>query len=505
MRILVQKQNKSQEGSSVRSSNLKLVSKLDYQINPGLHLQRALGNQVLQRMPHTPSQGSRGTLDHPTVSPFGYEFSQIPIHPEMIQRTEDVGSSHSQIVIQRQTEAAPDLAEEQLQAEEEPASEGGEPIPDTGEAIQDIGEAPQSDPQSRGEGAPEKGEEETQNVVQRKADKATLQHPVLQPAAVANSLGQGQPIEPSARVPFERFFGHDFSRVRVHSDHRATNWSNALGARAFTVGHQIAFGTGEYAPHTRSGQHLLAHELTHVVQQSRGQTEAIAQTGIGTPGDRYEIEADRMADRFVQGKNNAGLMTAGRSLPDSGRAVNRTTVQWRAPSLPRVQSSPRTIQLFSGSAAASYARKWATSTNPKYGRMSNDCTNFVSQAMLAGGWKMEKGWYRSDSNWWFTGNWPIAASWTWGGAHNFSKFVQKSGRGSLAKHVRDLRIGDVLQMSFSGGHINHSMVVTKKTKSNFSLSYHTSDTLDRNFYGKGGLYNNYKSNPKVEYFGWRIS
>lgn len=64
--------------------------------------------------------------------------------------------------------------------------------------------------------------------------------------------------------------GHDFSGVRVHADGQAAASARSLGARAYTVGADIAFGRGEYAPETTEGRRLLAHELTHVVQQSPG-------------------------------------------------------------------------------------------------------------------------------------------------------------------------------------------------------------------------------------------
>lgn len=69
----------------------------------------------------------------------------------------------------------------------------------------------------------------------------------------------------------ERHFGgHDFSRVRVHSDGRAAESAAAVGARAYAVGRHVVFGAGEYAPSTAGGRQLLAHELTHVVQQGEG-------------------------------------------------------------------------------------------------------------------------------------------------------------------------------------------------------------------------------------------
>ncbi|PYI92832.1 MAG: hypothetical protein DME97_08420 [Verrucomicrobia bacterium] len=77
----------------------------------------------------------------------------------------------------------------------------------------------------------------------------------------------GQRLEPAARSFFEPRFGCDFSKVRVHADERAASAAEATKARAFTSGHNIVFGRNEYPPRTESQRKLLAHELTHVVQQ----------------------------------------------------------------------------------------------------------------------------------------------------------------------------------------------------------------------------------------------
>ncbi len=77
----------------------------------------------------------------------------------------------------------------------------------------------------------------------------------------------GEPLDPPTRAYFEPRFGHDFSRVRVHTDARGERSAQDLAAQAYTVGNDIVFGRGRYAPHTQEGKRLLAHELTHVVQQ----------------------------------------------------------------------------------------------------------------------------------------------------------------------------------------------------------------------------------------------
>ncbi|MGD8624883.1 MAG: DUF4157 domain-containing protein [Anaerolineae bacterium] len=77
----------------------------------------------------------------------------------------------------------------------------------------------------------------------------------------------GQALDSKTRKTMESRFGRDFSRVRIHADAKAASAARAVQARAYTVGPHISFATGEYRPNTATGQRLLAHELTHVVQQ----------------------------------------------------------------------------------------------------------------------------------------------------------------------------------------------------------------------------------------------
>jgi hypothetical protein len=83
-------------------------------------------------------------------------------------------------------------------------------------------------------------------------------------------LGAGQPLDRDTRRSLEERFGAGFGSVRVHSDAAAAASARALRARAYTVGRDVVFGAGQYAPQTREGRRLLAHELTHVVQQRGG-------------------------------------------------------------------------------------------------------------------------------------------------------------------------------------------------------------------------------------------
>ena len=95
--------------------------------------------------------------------------------------------------------------------------------------------------------------------------------------------GAGTPLPHDVRGFFGSRMGHDFSSVRVHSGGEAAAAARSVNARAFTVGRNIVFGAGEYAPATTGGQHLLAHELTHVVQQQTGVPALQRQQPAGCP------------------------------------------------------------------------------------------------------------------------------------------------------------------------------------------------------------------------------
>ena len=126
-------------------------------------------------------------------------------------------------------------------------------------------------------------------------DDATLNADV---AATAAASG-GTPLPGALRTYFEPRFGHDFSRVRVHTGGEAAAGARAVRARAYTVGSHIVFGASEYAPNTLSGKRLLAHELTHVVQQNTHGVEG--NTLIAR--DMYETaEAELEAEEELKNK-----------------------------------------------------------------------------------------------------------------------------------------------------------------------------------------------------------
>ena len=111
-------------------------------------------------------------------------------------------------------------------------------------------------------------EEEEEEPVQAKGETGGARPLASGVAAQVNALrGGGRPLPEGTRAFFEPRFGHDFSDVRVHTGPAAAGTAMAMKARAYTVGRDVVFGAGEYAPETRTGQKLIAHELTHVIQQ----------------------------------------------------------------------------------------------------------------------------------------------------------------------------------------------------------------------------------------------
>jgi hypothetical protein len=145
----------------------------------------------------------------------------------------------------------------------------------------------------------EKDEED--ETVQTKASPD--QTPEVTPGIEANInalKGGGQSLNPATRAFMEPRFGHDFSQVRVHTDAKAAESARAVNALAYTLGKDIAFGATQYAPGTSQGRKLLAHELTHVIQQSR------AGDSIQKQAEQPVQQPDRCALTTHNGANFSG-------------------------------------------------------------------------------------------------------------------------------------------------------------------------------------------------------
>lgn len=164
-------------------------------------------------------------------------------------------------------------------------------------------------------------------------------------AAIERARGGGQALDAGVRLQMESAFGTEFSGVRVHTDSEADSLNQAVGAVAFTTGNDIFFRQGSYSPGSSAGRELLAHELTHVVQQG----SAPAATGqarrapiqrlcpaceeeknqrvqrtliVGQPDDQYEQEADRVAMAVVSSLNDTNT-SPGQASGSSTSAIQR--------------------------------------------------------------------------------------------------------------------------------------------------------------------------------------
>jgi Domain of unknown function (DUF4157)/Lysine-specific metallo-endopeptidase len=113
----------------------------------------------------------------------------------------------------------------------------------------------------------------------------------------------GQPLGAETRLQMESRFGHDFGGVRLHSDARAAESARAVNALAYTVGGDVVFAAGQYAPQTAAGKRLLAHELAHVVQQHNSGGREARPATIGAATDASEQEADRAAAAVLDGSS----------------------------------------------------------------------------------------------------------------------------------------------------------------------------------------------------------
>ena len=131
----------------------------------------------------------------------------------------------------------------------------------------------------------------------------------------------GQPLDEATRAFMERRFGFDFGEVRLHTDAPAAESARAIHALAYTVGNRIVWGSGQYQPDSDHGRSLLAHELTHVVQQNQSPAAVDTRLEVGPSDTPEEYAADRIADAIshsqpLQVTGEAVASSIQRRVPD---------------------------------------------------------------------------------------------------------------------------------------------------------------------------------------------
>ena len=217
-----------------------------------LHLQRMIGNHAVQRLGQDNAGGLNADSGGSTPTRFTHDFSRIPLHPE----------AHIMNLSELTINAPEDLCEQEADRVAEMVMRM--PKPDLTLGGGDFGRSDSA-------------------RIQRECSDVNSK-PVASGLHGAFGTGEsgGHGLPASARGFFEPRFGHDFAQVRVHADNRAAEMARGFNARAFTMGNDIYFGSGEYALGTPTGDKLLAHELTHTIQQSRGGSHSVGRARSGT-------------------------------------------------------------------------------------------------------------------------------------------------------------------------------------------------------------------------------
>ncbi|WP_436771019.1 eCIS core domain-containing protein [Yinghuangia sp. YIM S09857] len=147
---------------------------------------------------------------------------------------------------------------------------------------------------------------------ERAVDEPTRQRAAQEPepkSSVHDVVGSGgSPMDTDTRTDMEARLGADFGDVRIHTDGQAHESAKDVGAHAYTVGSDVVFQRDKYDPASHEGKTMLAHELTHVIQQRNGPVEGTQTSGgirVSDPSDRFEREAVANADRVMSAPSPA--------------------------------------------------------------------------------------------------------------------------------------------------------------------------------------------------------
>lgn len=153
------------------------------------------------------------------------------------------------------------------------------------------------------------GNRAVQRLIAQRSGEGAFQVDDETAQRINGARGGGQALDSGVQQQMGAAMGHDFSGVRVHTSAESHQFNQQLNAKAFTTGQDIFFKQGEYNPGSGSGQELLAHELTHVVQQGSGRVSGSSGMTVNPPGDTFEQEADAVAKQALTADNTAASET----------------------------------------------------------------------------------------------------------------------------------------------------------------------------------------------------
>ena len=271
-----------------------------HEVNSYFHLQRTIGNQAVQRMLQTHEEELNAGSSGASTPRFGHVFCRIPMH--------------SRAAGALQTKPAVNNPRDSYEQEADPAADQVMRMQEP--RLQRIcacgGDCPKCQT--------EQSEHTHERLQIERIATDNPRHSEVPPIVHEVLRSPGQPVDVATRAFMEPRFGHDFSRVRVHADDQAAKSARAVSALAFTVGSDVVFGTGQYLPGTSGGRRLLAHELTHVVQQASNPTHETSALRIDAADSSVEREAERVGEAVSKAEANPGSVSLHVDSPVIARA-----------------------------------------------------------------------------------------------------------------------------------------------------------------------------------------
>lgn len=211
------------------------------------------------------NRDGRGAIQ-PSVEVFGTDSPASRLQIRQILRGSALQAKLVVGALDDVYEQEADRVAEQVMRMPEPAVQRESETDEEEELLQPKAWSDQGPPEVQRQEQPQEYEEE--ELLQAKAAEGIQEISPSMAQELTRLKGSGQPLDPRTRAYFEPRFGVDFGDVRIHTDSRAASVAQAVRAQAFTLGRHIVFGEGRYVPDSDPGKRLLAHELTHVLQQS---------------------------------------------------------------------------------------------------------------------------------------------------------------------------------------------------------------------------------------------
>ncbi|MGI5241400.1 amidase domain-containing protein [Dactylosporangium sp. CA-139066] len=240
-----------------------------------------------------------------------------------------------------------------------------------------------------------------------------------------------------------------------------------------------------YAQYATADADHTTYWAEHEVELQRSGSRWVLAGVRFLPVNAFSIPANQFLDELpdeLRAVEGARAAKAGKAVQPAGKPSSPNTAKPSGPVTAKGAATSLALASYDYTAMVNYARAWATGRNPAYPSYSDDCTNFASQVMRAGGWATVGSWplssRSSNSNWWY-GSYASTSSYTWGGAENWYWFATGSGRTYIID-MWNMGNGDVLQYDYDfDGNISHTQVCTGRDSTGPLMTQHGSDYRDK--------------------------